>query len=209
MKEPCAAVHLGNLQKVLRSAKEEPHGAGSPRASQELAAERQPRAMSRGGDLSPAPLQWPPHPSMPAEALGESRTQHGARRLRGDGGVGVGSGEACAGRKKDARSFPRHSQPDPRQPPLPSCTLPPTGQGLLKVALRRSPQGQVPLLPKVWSWPYSQPQPQDAFVCFPAGKWKPAPAPPTPRPRGGVCFASWRLGLVPGFFTDALDVFSP
>lgn len=29
-----------------------------------------------------------------------------------------------------------------------------------------------------------------------------------PRPRRWVCFASWRLGLLPGF-ADALDVFSP
>lgn len=113
---------------------------------------------------------------------GPERKQDPAQSKEAEGGWGRGGGVGggvCS--KEERRMVIPMAQPapvpDPLQPPLPSCTFPPAGQGFLKVPLRRSPQGQVPLLPKVWSWPYSQPQPQDTFVCFPARKWKPAASP--------------------------------
>lgn len=90
--------------------------------------------------------------------------------------------------------------PDPRQPsaqlyaPASKTGVP---GGLLstlwlpKGPSGRSPQGQVPLLLKVWSWPYRQPQRQHTFSsASQPGSGNQRPAPPTPL--GLFCFLAPR-----------------
>lgn len=141
------------------------------------------------GEVASAPHLCRGHHTPACEALRDSRTQHRALRLRQGGHGRWGPGEACRASKKDQPVIPQHSRSGPR----PSAAVCPAAHscqqdrgsrggcsplcGCLKVPLGRSPQGQVPLLLKVWSWPYRQPQRQHTFFCFPARKWKPAASP--------------------------------
>lgn len=141
------------------------------------------------GEVASAPHLCRGHHTHACEALRESRTQHRARRLRQAGCGRWGRGRRVQQVRKTSRSY--HSTadlaPDPQQPSAqlhtPASKIGVPG-GLLstlwlpKGPSGRSPQGQVPLLLKVWSWPYRQPQRQHTFlVCFPARKWKPAASP--------------------------------
>lgn len=81
MKEPYAAVHLGNLQKVLQSAKEEPHGAGSPEGLSGTG-NQEPASCDEQGEVTSAPPLCSGHHTHPClqrpwEKAGPSTEQGG------------------------------------------------------------------------------------------------------------------------------------
>lgn len=198
-------MHLGNLQKVLLSAKEEPHRGRFPwRASQELAAKRQPRVMSRGGDLSPSPLQWPPHPCL----RGPERKQDPAQSKEAEGGWGCGGGVKGGVCRKEERCtvIPTAQPARPAAAASAQLHTPTSRTGVPKGPSAQVPPGSGPTLAEGLVLAL-QPAPATGhFRLLPSQEVETSGQ---PRPRGWVCFASWRLGLLPGFFTDALDVFSP